>query len=156
MSGAAVQAIDVNAVAGVGSADGPGQSVGSLRRDYQMHVIGHKAVAVDGHVEPVALLAKRVEIEAAIIVDEEDGLLVVAAMGDVVRRAGHLVDHPAIQHHQRRTRQLLAHVAVGAGIASHIHAIRIGKCQRLGDCRAAGTVLIENLLQKGQNGHRWS
>ncbi len=89
VSGAAVEAIDVDAVPGVGGADGPGQAVGGLGRQHEVNVIGHQTVAVNGHVEAVALLAEGVEVETAIIVDEEDGLLIVAAMGDVMRRAGH-------------------------------------------------------------------
>ena len=65
----------------------PSEAVGRFRRQHKVDVVGHETIAVDGDVEPVALLAKHVEIGPLVVVYEKDSLAVIAAMGDMMRRA---------------------------------------------------------------------
>jgi len=51
--------------------------------------VRHQAVTVDGQTEPFGLLCEYFEIDAAVVVDKEDVLAVIAALCDVVRAIRH-------------------------------------------------------------------
>ena len=88
VAGAGVHAVDVLGVSQVGTADGLGKGVVVVRRGYEVDMVGHEAVAEHVEGEAGGLLGEGFEVEAAVGVGEEDVLAVVAALDDVVRRAG--------------------------------------------------------------------
>ena len=51
-----------------------------------MHVIGHEAVGLDVQAEHRRLVAKDDKVGAEVVLDEEDGLSLVAGLGDMMRR----------------------------------------------------------------------
>jgi len=55
----------------------------------QMDVVGHQAVTVDGQTEPFGLPCEYFQIDAAVIMDEEDVLAVIAALGNVMWAVRH-------------------------------------------------------------------
>ena len=85
MPAAAVQAVYVLCVQKVSPADGPGQRLFARGHPDQVHVVGHQAIAEQPHAPPCGLLPEDPQINAAVVIDEEDVLAVVAALGDVVR-----------------------------------------------------------------------
>lgn len=97
MPAAPAEAVGAQGKAVVGLADGLGHRIVAGRDGDEVDVVGHQAPAE--HVESVlaALEAKRVEVEEPIGVGEENGLAVVAALGDVVRYADR--HHPRLPGH---------------------------------------------------------
>jgi hypothetical protein len=57
------------------------------RDSAQVNVVGHQAVAQDGHAKLCRSVLKQVDVEAAVVVSEEDALAVVAPLSDVMRNA---------------------------------------------------------------------
>ena len=85
MAAAAVHAVDVLGVEKVGSAYGFGECGGVARDRDDVDVIDHQAISQHVQAEPLRLLFEPVEIYLAVIVNEENVLLVIAALSDVVR-----------------------------------------------------------------------
>lgn len=83
-----VHAVDVLAVAKMGTTDRPGQRVLASRRPHEVDVVAHEAVAKQSKAVPLAVGLKQFQIDPAIIVDEEHVLTIVAPLGDVVRLTG--------------------------------------------------------------------
>ncbi len=79
-----------------------GQRVGPARNRHDVDVIGHQAVAQDRQAELLALLAQRLDVEATVVVGEEDVLAVVAPLSGVMRNA--------LRHHARLSRHVLARI----------------------------------------------
>ena len=84
VSAGAVQAVEALGVDAVGTSEGLGERVGALGDGDEMNVIGQQAVAEQGDAVDGALAAQGVEVEAAVVVGEQDVLAVVATLGDVV------------------------------------------------------------------------
>ena len=85
MAAAAVHAVDVLGVEIMSSADGFGEC-GAIARDRDdVDVIVHQAIGQHVQAEPLRLLFEPVEINLAVIVDEENVLPIVAALSNVVR-----------------------------------------------------------------------
>ncbi len=53
-----------------------------------MNVIGHEAIAEDFYAVAAALVGEKFEILPAIVIDEENVLAIVAALGEVVGKIG--------------------------------------------------------------------
>ena len=83
VSAGAVQAVEALGVDAVGASQGLGERVGALGDGDEMNVIGQQTVAEQGDAVDGAFAAQGVEVEAAVVVAEEDVLAVVAALGDV-------------------------------------------------------------------------
>lgn len=88
MAAAPVTPVEAQRVAEVGAADASRQRRGRIGDCDQMQMIGHQAVAEDAELLAAAELAEGGEVEAAVVVEQEDVLAVVAALGDVMRAAG--------------------------------------------------------------------
>jgi len=69
----------------VSAADGLGQGEFVARDGDKVHVIAHQAVSQQFQAEPLGLFRKDVEVGPSVVIDEEDVLLVVAALDDVMR-----------------------------------------------------------------------
>ena len=87
MAAAPVTPVEAQRVAEVGAADASRQRRGRIG-DCEMQMIGHQAVAEDAELLAAAELAEGGEVEAAVVVEQEDVLAVVAALGDGMRAAG--------------------------------------------------------------------
>ena len=85
MAASAVHAIDVLGVEIVSSADGFGECGGVARDRDDVDVIDHQAISQHVQTEPLGLLFEPVEIYMAVIVNEENVLLIVATLSDMVR-----------------------------------------------------------------------
>jgi len=68
-------------------------AINGLRRQQQMHVIGHEAVGMHRTAEAVGKLLQVVQIERVILFMEKTGAAIVAALDDV---HGDLRDHEAL------------------------------------------------------------
>ncbi len=86
MTAAPVNAVELLGVTEVGAADGARERGGLDRLDDQMQVIRHEAVAEDGDAMALGFLAQEFEVGDAVVVGEEDGLIVIAALHDVMGR----------------------------------------------------------------------
>jgi uncharacterized protein with ACT and thioredoxin-like domain len=69
----------------VGSVDCLGERFLVMGNGYQVDVVGHEAVAEQVDSTASCLALEQVEVDGPVIVDEEDLLTVIAALGDVVR-----------------------------------------------------------------------
>jgi hypothetical protein len=74
----------------VGPADGAGQRVGRLRNHDQVHVVGHQAIPQDVQAVFRRPLLQQRQINAPVVIAEEDVLVVVAALRHVMR---HILQH---------------------------------------------------------------
>jgi hypothetical protein len=97
MAGTAVQAVDVLGVKPMGSADRLGEGIGSPRDCDEMDVIAHEAVAEDGDSVESALAGEELQVGAAVGIDEEDVLAVVAALRQMMGKIGN--DDPGRSRH---------------------------------------------------------
>ena len=64
-------------------------AIGGLRRQQQVNVVGHQAIGVHRAAELAGKIAKQREIERIIVLGEEAGATVVAALDDMDRHFGH-------------------------------------------------------------------
>ena len=80
-----MQTIDVLRMNQMRRSHSTAERIGFARRDDQMHVIGHQAIARHRQTEPLSLFAQRLEVEAAIIIGEEVIVAIVAALRDMMR-----------------------------------------------------------------------
>jgi len=80
----AIKALSIGEVRATNS---PGQRKLALRYDYQMHVMGHQAVAQ--YLEPAlgGLVPQNLQIGDAVSVGQKDVLPIVPALGDVMSKA---------------------------------------------------------------------
>ena len=76
MAGAVMQPVDVLGIAKMHPSDGPRQSVGTVRCDNEVNVVGHQAEAEDCHIRGDGFLGQYAEVGTAIIIDEKNGLTV--------------------------------------------------------------------------------
>ena len=105
MAASAVHVVDVLGVEIMSSADGLGEC-GVVARDRDdVDVILHQAIGQHVQAEPLGLLFEPVEIYMAVIVNEENVLLIIAALSDMVR---HVFKHYSRQSwHNRKYSKLL-------------------------------------------------
>lgn len=80
MAAAAVQAVDVLRVKPMCSADRLCQGIGSAGDGGEMDVIVHEAVAEDRDAVAGALAGEELQVCAAVVIDEEDVLAIVAPL----------------------------------------------------------------------------
>ncbi len=80
--------VDVAGVVVVGEADGAGERGGGGGRGDDVDVVGHEAVAEDLDLVSGRIFLEESEVEGAVGIGEEDGLAVVAALGDVMGAVG--------------------------------------------------------------------
>ena len=85
MAASAVHAVDVSGVEIVSSAYGFCECGGVARDRDDVDVIAHQAIGQHVQTEPLRLLFEPVEIYLAVIVNEENVLLIIAALSDMVR-----------------------------------------------------------------------
>lgn len=83
-----MQPVDVLGVAEMHPSDGPCQRVGTVRCGNEVNGVGHQTKAEDRHIRGGCFLSQYAEVGTAIIIDEEDGLTVIAALGNVVGYIG--------------------------------------------------------------------
>jgi hypothetical protein len=88
MAAASVQAVDVLRVNPMCSADRPGEGIGSSRDGDEMDVIVHQAVAEDGDAVAGALVGEELQVGAAVVIDEEDVLAIVAPLREMMWKTG--------------------------------------------------------------------
>ena len=88
VAGTGMELVDVLRIGEVGTSDGFREGVLLLRRGDDVDVVGHEAVAVNSEAVLCGGAFEKAEVGAAVVVNEEDVLLVVPALGDVVRAAG--------------------------------------------------------------------
>jgi hypothetical protein len=69
----------------VSLSEGFGERVGAARAGDHVNVIRHQAIAEDREAEKLALLAEGLEVDATVVVAEEDVLAVVAPLSGVMR-----------------------------------------------------------------------
>lgn len=129
VAAAPVQAADVLRVAPVRAADGAGQTGFVGRHGQQVDVVGHEAVAEDGDAGRGAVVAEEVEVDAAVVVGEEDVLVVVAALGDVVRAVRN--DDTSVARHGVSVLPCAGIVKKIGGCPSFSHVTKIGDCPYL-------------------------
>jgi hypothetical protein len=79
--------VEISGVATVGVAEGQGHGVIPPGDADDVHVIGHEAVPEDVEVVCYGLLVQQLQIDAAVLVGEEDVAACVPALGDVMRDA---------------------------------------------------------------------
>jgi hypothetical protein len=60
-----------------------GGSLGPLRRDQQVHVVGHQHVGVDGAAVLLSLFFQRVQIPPIVLLSVETGRAIIPALDDV-------------------------------------------------------------------------
>ena len=65
--------------------EGSGEGVGMLGHAHDVDVVGHEAVAADRHAVADRGFAQEIEVDAIVFVAEKHLLLVVPALGHVVR-----------------------------------------------------------------------
>jgi len=95
--------VEPSGIVAVGPAEGEGEG-GFQSRGWRGGARGsHQAIAGDGDAVSVAVAAEQVYVELAVRIVEEDGLAVVAALGDVMPAAG--------QHDSRILGEIGDHVA---------------------------------------------
>lgn len=82
-----VHAVDVLGIQKIGPAHELGQRVRPERRGDQVDMVGHQAIAVDSHAEPLRLLFEQLQENDAILVNEKYILLVITPLGNVVGQA---------------------------------------------------------------------
>jgi hypothetical protein len=87
VAGLASGGVEPHRVDGVRIAQGLGERVFALGHDDQMYVIGHQAVGPHGEAVAFRVLAKEVEIRAAVVVGVEDIGAAVPPLGDVVGKS---------------------------------------------------------------------
>jgi hypothetical protein len=92
-----MEAVEAHGVASVGLSEGFSERVGATRDGDHVNVIRHQAIAEDREVEKLALLAEGLQIEATVVVAEEDVLAVVAPLRGVTRNG--LRNHARLSRH---------------------------------------------------------
>lgn len=76
--------VDILGVAEMHPSDGPRQSIGTVRCGNEVNMVGHQTKADDRHVRGDGFLRQYAEVGTAIIINEKDGLTVIATLGNVV------------------------------------------------------------------------
>lgn len=82
------------------------RAVGALRREQQMHVVGHEAIGVHRAFERGSQLAHMRKVARLVIAGNEAGAAVVAALDDVDRHLGH--GDAGMTRHPRASRAKLS------------------------------------------------
>jgi hypothetical protein len=85
MTGPSATRIDKVGIPAMRFSQSPAHALGSLRRQNQMDMIGHKAVSPYLHSKLAELLRKHVAINLLISIIEENGLATISALGHMVR-----------------------------------------------------------------------
>lgn len=80
--------IEEGGVAPVRLADRTGQPLRRRRREDEVNVIGHEAIGPALDAIGLAALGEEIAVERVVFGLEEDRLTAIAALGDMVRRAG--------------------------------------------------------------------
>ncbi len=91
-----VTPVEVLSVARVALSKGESKRIGPLGNRDQMDVIRHQTIAEQRDAVAPRTFARSFEIEAPVVVEQEDILAVVAPLGDVMRHARrHHPGHPS-------------------------------------------------------------
>src|SRR6266540_606418 len=102
-----------------------GREIRLWRLDDEVVVVAHQAASVEAPAVPARHAAKLVEEDAAVVVVQEAELLVVAARGDVVPRAGC----------EMATGRVLMRLPPGPSVAVHVGRIVQVRVARIGHVR---------------------
>jgi hypothetical protein len=88
VAGALRRAVRQGGVFGVDAGQSSSQRIGFLRRDHQMHVIGHETVTQNSGAMADGIVTEQIEVSVAIAEGTEYRLAVVAPLSDVMGNAG--------------------------------------------------------------------
>jgi hypothetical protein len=85
VAAAFVHAVDVLGIKEMCSADSLSGCFCVAGNGYKVDVVGHQTIAENVKAEPLGLLFENFEINRAVIINEENILLIIATLGNMVR-----------------------------------------------------------------------